>query len=148
MSEPWELATELRSALSQLYLRIGSRVPGLGLTVPQTSALMTLLNHGPLRMGELAEREQVKTPTVTSTVDGLTQLGLVERHPDPDDRRAVLAALTDQGRGVIAEIAQRRNQHLADLMEPLTAPERETLRAALPVLRKLLAADLQKAPEQ
>jgi DNA-binding MarR family transcriptional regulator len=146
MSTDVELAAALRAAMTRMYLRIGSQVPGLGLTVPQTSCLMTLRDFGPLRMGELSEREHVKLPTVTSLVDKLERLELVERQRDPDDRRAVIAALTPKGRALIEEIAHIRNQHLAELLVQLPEEEKAALRAAIPVLQRLLAIDPQKAP--
>lgn len=136
-----ELAAALRAALTQVYLRVGSKVPGLGLTVPQTTVLLHLLQHGPLRMGELADLGNVKLPTVTSIADRLAQLGLVQRQADPADRRAVLAALTTKGRDTVSQIARARDTHLAGLVHQLDATDKDALRAALPALRRLLALD-------
>ncbi len=52
------------------------------------SALWTIINHGPLRLSELADRESVTMPTMSRIVASLEQQGFVERAPDPDDGRA------------------------------------------------------------
>lgn len=48
-----------------------------------------LIKSGPLRPTEIARRLQITTAAVTSSVDRLTQLGHVERTPNPTDRRGI-----------------------------------------------------------
>jgi DNA-binding MarR family transcriptional regulator len=61
------------------------------------------LAEGPLSLSELAEAVRVDAPYATLIVDNLEERGLVERHPDPADRRRKLVALTPEGK----EAAQR-----------------------------------------
>ncbi len=56
------------------------------------------LGAGPLTMTELRETMDCDAPTATVIVNGLEELGLVERTTQPDDRRCKKVALTGAGR--------------------------------------------------
>ena len=58
----------------------------------------------PRRMGALAQLLLTGPPSVTAAADRLEEMGLVQRLPDPDDRRALLLHLTDQGRAVRSQL--------------------------------------------
>jgi DNA-binding MarR family transcriptional regulator len=60
-------------------------------------ALAVLLRHGPMRPGALAEHLRIAPRSATEVVDDLERRGLVERAPDPADRRATLLNLTVGG---------------------------------------------------
>jgi DNA-binding MarR family transcriptional regulator len=62
------------------------------------SALLPLYEEDGLRMGELARRARLSKQTMTDLVRRLEADGLVERRPDPADRRASLILLTDRSR--------------------------------------------------
>ncbi|SER00283.1 MarR family winged helix-turn-helix transcriptional regulator [Lentzea albida] len=75
---------------------VGVQIDRPGLTV-----LVTLRMAGqPLRVGEIAARMQVVGPHVTRHLHELERASLVRRVVDPDDQRARLVELTDQGSGV------------------------------------------------
>ena len=90
-----------------------------------------------MRMGELAERESIRMPTATALIDGLTRNGLVERRPDPDDRRAVLVALTEHGADVLDRVRGERDSILTAALARLGADDRAAIAAAAPALQKL-----------
>lgn len=71
-----------------------------------------------LSPGQLVTQTLVTSGTMTNRIDRLAGRGLVERHPDPEDRRGVLVRLTGPGR-------TRVDDALADLL----ARERELLAA-------------------
>jgi DNA-binding MarR family transcriptional regulator len=74
-----------------------------GLTFARYEALvlLTFSRAGALPLGKMGERLQVHATSVTSLVDRLESAGHVVRRPHPEDRRAVLAELTDSGRAVV-----------------------------------------------
>ena len=82
-------------------------------------------------MGGLATWLQVTPRSATEVVDGLEELGLVTRTPDPDDRRAVSVGLTDQGRTVAREIRAARTAQTETLLEELSETDRAQLRTSL-----------------
>jgi DNA-binding MarR family transcriptional regulator len=74
------------------------RAAGAGLDRPGIGVLTVLRLAGqPMRIGEIAERQQVAGPHVTRTVAGLEQQGMVHRTTDPGDARARLVELTEDG---------------------------------------------------
>ncbi|GAA2388491.1 MarR family transcriptional regulator [Streptomyces glaucosporus] len=92
--------------------------------------LLALLRQRPLPMREIARRLKCEPSNVTGIVDRLESRGLVERRPDPADRRVKLAAVTEEGR----DTAERLSASLDFAREPLaelTPVERELLRDLL-----------------
>jgi DNA-binding MarR family transcriptional regulator len=86
------------------------------LTLPQYR-LLALLADGAAMSSALAERLAVKPPTVTSVVDGLVVRGLVERQPDPTDRRRLPLALTEDGAAIVRRANTAVGERLFDLLE-------------------------------
>jgi DNA-binding MarR family transcriptional regulator len=101
------------------------------------SVLHTLVERGPLRLGELTATEQVSQPAITQMITRLEAEGLVERRPDPHDGPAVLVRPTEAGRAVVLDRRADRVARISPLLDRLTAAEREALAAALPVLERL-----------
>ena len=62
------------------------------------SVLIPLIEEDGLRMGEIARRARLSKQTMTTMVRLCERDGLVERRPDPDDRRATRVHLTDKAR--------------------------------------------------
>nr|WP_040509387.1 MarR family transcriptional regulator [Gordonia soli] len=132
-----DLAGRIRPSLIRLYLAMRRHTPIPEYTAAQASALATLVDHGPLRMGELADRESIRMPTATALVDGLCKADLVERTPDPADRRAVQVALTDHGRDVLRRVGSERDVVLTRALADLSDEHRDALAAAAPALQAL-----------
>ncbi|MEV0227683.1 MarR family transcriptional regulator [Streptomyces sp. NPDC050704] len=83
--------------------------------------LLSLLSLEPLPMRRLAQKLKCEPSNVTGIVDRLETRGLVERRPDPTDRRVKLAAATEEGRRVARSL--RESLHFA--REPLAGLSRE-----------------------
>lgn len=79
-----------------------------GLDAAAFGLLITLVNGGPRRQGELAETCMLDPSTVSRHVGQLARAGYVERRPAPGDGRAVHLLATDEGARVAHEIAQIR----------------------------------------
>ncbi|WP_433384575.1 MarR family winged helix-turn-helix transcriptional regulator [Actinoplanes sp. CA-142083] len=109
--EPWDLSPSLARALS------------------------VLLRHGDIRLSGLADHLRIAPRTATEVADDLARLGLAARRPDPDDRRATLLALTDQGAETAQAIRAARSAEGEQFFAALTAEERETLASLLRKLR-------------
>ena len=74
--------------------------------------LCRLVDEGPQRLGSLAQAFGLDPSTITRQVQALEQARLVERRPDPTDRRASLLDLTDHGREVLTATRDRRRAWL------------------------------------
>lgn len=78
---------------------VEGKLAAVGLSIPKLAALARLVEAGDsLPLGQLAERLACVKSNVTQLVDRLEADGLVERAPDPDDRRSRLAVITAAGR--------------------------------------------------
>ncbi|MGH9644237.1 MAG: MarR family winged helix-turn-helix transcriptional regulator, partial [Terriglobales bacterium] len=86
------LADQLHSAAIHLLRRLRVRDRESGVGPAQLSALSVLVFGGPRSLGELADAEQVRPPTMSRIVAGLQRSGLVRRHATEDARRVRLAA--------------------------------------------------------
>jgi DNA-binding MarR family transcriptional regulator len=128
-------AAETLDAFASLWRRL---IPPEGVSMTAGSTLGSLLHAGPLRLTALAEREAVSQPAMTGLISRLEASGLAVRSPDPSDGRAVLVALTAQGRALIEGRRSRRAEALAALLAQLGPDEHTSVDAAIPVLQRLI----------
>ena len=135
------LATVLRISVSRLARRLRAErlAKGLepGLSDTQLAALAALERHTAMTPGELAEHEKVQPPSMTRVITVLEEHGLVTREPHATDRRQVVLTVTEHGRTVVHQSRRLREAWLAQRLRELTPQERQTLRAAAPILEKL-----------
>ncbi|MGV9555164.1 MarR family winged helix-turn-helix transcriptional regulator [Streptomyces sp. NPDC003401] len=99
--------------------------------------LLSLLSLEPLPMRKLAVKLKCEPSNVTGIVDRLEARGLVERRPDPADRRVKLAAVTDEGRRTAKDLRET----LRFAREPLAELAEEEQLALRGLLRRMLGAD-------
>lgn len=96
------------------------RLEQVDLSLPQYRLLL-LLAEGTSVAAALAERLTVTRPSITALTDGLVERGLVERRPDPADRRRVSHALTLDGRAALEKADMALREGLAELSANLSA---------------------------
>lgn len=89
--------------------------------------LARLATGGEWRATDLAAEAFLDLSTVSRQVRSLIQRGLVERRPDPDDRRGALLAVTSAGRAAFEHYRRLRDAELAELLRPWPAGERQEL---------------------
>jgi DNA-binding MarR family transcriptional regulator len=132
-----ELVVRLRLAVGRLARRLRQQAGG-EVTPSQHSALSSVASLGPLTLGELAAVEQVRPPTVTRIVACLEDLGLVDRHAHPGDRRVARVELSSAGRRFLDRSHTRKDAFLAKRLARLAPDEVEALDRAVAVLERLL----------
>jgi DNA-binding MarR family transcriptional regulator len=118
---------ELGRLIRQLSRISGGPDDGPAMTATQRLALFDLVDSGPLRLNDLAQRMGTSAPTASRAVDALDELGLVERHPDPTDRRAITIKLTDDGRRSVEERKARVYAAFRPAAAALSPADREQL---------------------
>ncbi|MGE0795788.1 MAG: MarR family winged helix-turn-helix transcriptional regulator [Acidimicrobiia bacterium] len=116
-SERQEVADRLHSAALHLVRAVRTVDRAMGLSPARASALSVLVFGGPRTVGELAEAEGVRSPTMTALVSGLEADGFVRRVADRGDGRRVLVRATAKGSRVLRRGRARRVALLEHLLE-------------------------------
>jgi DNA-binding MarR family transcriptional regulator len=95
-----------------LLARVEDALKPYGLTFASYEALRLLAftRSGALPMGKIGVRLMVHPAAVTNAVGRLEQRGLVRRQMSTEDRRVVLAAITDEGRALAEEATAALNE--------------------------------------
>jgi DNA-binding MarR family transcriptional regulator len=135
-----ETAARLRVVVARLARQLRQHSPG-GLTPSQWSALATVETHGPLRIGDLADREGVTAPTATRVVASLEEAGLLSRTTDPADRRTSYIALTDVARVKLEAARSVQATELVQRLSEMPAADVRRLIDLLPILESFLRED-------
>ncbi|MFO7801711.1 MAG: MarR family transcriptional regulator [Desulfovermiculus sp.] len=92
------IVTAIRQLVSSIHHNSSMLKKHYGLTGPQSEALRTLEDDGPMSSASLSRRLYVTPSNVTGIIDRLEKKGLVERIRKPKDRRVSLITLTEKGR--------------------------------------------------
>lgn len=149
--EPASARTSAVGALFALYERLthqlsAAHAPDLleiQLTMSQAKLMYVVLVAGSIRMSVLAARLGVALSTISGVVDRLVDLGLVDRHDDPADRRQVLVTVTDKG---AAELDRLRELNVAELQTLLRYVDDADLPALVRAVEILVAAAARAVP--
>jgi DNA-binding MarR family transcriptional regulator len=114
-----------------------NRVAAGGLTSRQLSLLTTLVQHGPLRVRELAEYEGIRQPSASTGIRSLESLGLIKRSADPTDNRSVLLEASAKGRAAQRAALANLLANGISLLCELNETDREILALAIKPLKRL-----------
>src|SRR5947207_14228145 len=136
-AELLQTADKLHSAAIHLLRRLRVRDRESGVGPAQLSALSVLVFGGPRSLGELADAEQVRPPTMSRIVTGLERAGLVRRHATEDGRRVRLEA-SAKGRKILEAGRQRRVESLAKALARCTDKEQRQLGELTDLLREVI----------
>ena len=99
-----------------------------GLSEGRIGVLFRLKRGGDMPLGELADDLDSSPRNITGLVDHLERDGLVERVPDPTDRRSVRARLTAEGRALIDRIWEEGMEHQREVVGALSKDDLAQLR--------------------
>jgi DNA-binding MarR family transcriptional regulator len=135
--DPPEIADRLHSAAIHLLRRLRVRDRESGVGPAQLSALSVLVFGGPRSLGELADAEQVRPPTMSRIVAGLERAGLVRRHATEDGRRVRLEA-SAKGTKILQAGRKRRVESLAKALSSLSEEEQRQLCALTDLLNQVI----------
>ena len=98
------------------------------LTPPQFSVLAFLWQQDGLTQTELSEKAQIDRTTIGGLLDRMARSNLLERRPHPQDRRAHLVYLTEQGKRLEPELTSLANQVLKRFTAGLSETDKQQLR--------------------
>jgi DNA-binding MarR family transcriptional regulator len=114
--------------------------PANTLAVAQFELLACLADNPDIRPGHLAKLLNLRPNTVTTLVNALAQLDMVERSAATDDGRSIRLTLTDEGRHAVHAWQATNNAVLDLALSALTSAERSALTRAVPALGALAVA--------
>ena len=138
---PDDLAIRLMEAIRALVRRFSlaerADIACCGMTVAQAATLEALADGDGLRLGELGRRLGIAPSTLSRNLDRLEDRGFVIRAPDPDDRRALRASLTNAGRSAAVSVRGQEIEFTRTILEKLPGVSAETTVAGI---ENLLAA--------
>ncbi|WP_107851041.1 transcriptional regulator SlyA [Oceanimonas marisflavi] len=138
------LGMALASLVRQWRLINDERLKPLGLTQSRWITLTHLQQEDGIQQHRLARRVGVESPSLVRTLDGLEQLGLVERRPCADDRRGKTVHLTPAVQPLLAEMDAVLDHTRQQVLHGLSEAEL----AELERMVRHISANLQTIGEQ
>lgn len=125
-NETWESLMTTHARISAAF---GAQPIWGEASMREYDVLYTLAKQGtPMRLFDVQSGVLLSQPALSRMVDRLVTRGLVTRETDPEDGRAVLVSLTDDGKRVQREVGRAHGRDVADAMRALTPDEQRELR--------------------
>lgn len=137
------IGTMLAQVSRLIRRNFDARARQIGVTRPQWQVLSLLNHHAGINQGGLAEILEVEPITAGRMIDRLQEAGLVERRPDPADRRAWRLFLTERGSQQLDELRPFAREALTLALEGVEQAEIDRMMEVLVRMRVNLA---RKAP--
>jgi len=110
------------------------------LTMPQLKIVLLLFIDGPTRISTIASALGVSLATTTGITDRLIKHDLIVRSSDPEDRRAVICSLSEQGKELVARLWELGQSRVRSLLEKMTREKLEIIDEAMEVLLQAISA--------
>jgi len=101
---------------------------------PRHVAALEQIREGPVTVGELASRLDLTLPTVSGVLADLDRAALVERRPDPADRRRTIVQIVPGQATMIGEWLDGAALPMARVLDKLTPGEQEAFLKAMDLL--------------
>jgi MarR family transcriptional regulator, transcriptional regulator for hemolysin len=120
------------------------RAAQFGMTRAQWAVLVRLDLYEGLNQSELADMLDLQPITLTRLLDKLCDSGLIERRPDPDDRRAKRLFLTRAARPLLLQLASLGEETMANVLDGVASETVEQMVSQLEVVRDNLRQLIQK----
>jgi MarR family transcriptional regulator, organic hydroperoxide resistance regulator len=134
LPERFQLAFQvLKRGIASSHLELEEQVTG-----PQLYMLHFIEEKGKCKLTQLAERLDVKPSAITVMIDRLEKSRYVKRTRDDEDRRAVWAEVTDEGKLVLRRARDKQNRKIETYLTKLTPEEAEQ---AVALLEKMISGD-------
>jgi DNA-binding MarR family transcriptional regulator len=120
-----ELEREVGVLIRRVRRVIGDRARLVHPELQTSSYLMLgyVADHGPLRASAMSTIFDVDKGAISRQVQHLVDLGLVDRTPDPDDGRATLISVSDEGARRFRDVTEHRRKWFDERLGDWTADE-------------------------
>jgi DNA-binding MarR family transcriptional regulator len=129
------IGTMLAQVSRLLRRSFDERARGIGVTRPQWQVLSLLSFNGGINQGGLAELLEVEPITLGRMIDRLQDAQMVERRPDPADRRAWRLFLTEKGQQQLDELRPFAHETYEMALEGVSEADRAAMMSVLARMR-------------
>lgn len=96
-------------------------------SLPQFRVLVLLSQHGPMRLGVIAQHLEIHPSTFSRNSDRMVASGWVKRIDDPERRGSIQIELTDTGRSLVDAVSKARYAEIAAILDRVPAGERQAV---------------------
>lgn len=132
------LAEQLRPALHRLYRHLRRDGEDMGISPLHKLLMVAILDHPGIGVGELAQKERLRSPTISGHIKSLAAAGLVKRTAAASgDKRRVGLEITPAGHSMIETMRKQRTDSLAQSLARLSPESREAIRHAITALNEI-----------
>lgn len=114
---------------------------GAELSVPQFRTLVFIDRNPETSLVSVANHLGLTPPSVSVLVDSLVERSFVDKRPSRDDRRKINLSLLEKGKRILVSAQKAAHQRLAEKIQTITSPERQTIHQAMEILRKTYASE-------
>jgi len=106
---------------------VADRLAGVEMRRHHYSLLTTLADVGPASQADLSRRTMIDRSDMVAAINELAEQGMVERTPDPTDRRRNVVTITPAGRRQLRKLDRLVGSAQDELLAPLSARDRDQL---------------------
>ena len=139
-----DLLFEINETARAIRRAFDQRAVDLGVTRVQWKTLARLKRQPDLRQVELAEILEMEPITLCRVIDRLEEIGLVERKPDPADRRAWRLEITPKAEPLIRKLKTVAAELTEQALSGMNNSEAEQFRSNLNMIRNNISTGQQK----
>ncbi len=140
---PWlRVESTLMATARAIRQAFDHRLGTLDLNLTQATMLAYVADYGPVNQTQIADHIGVGRAATGSTIDRLQARSLVERQPDPADRRVWLVALTPAGRQLVVDIDTIDRSLRSELRVGISKDERSALASVMNRMQENVATAL------
>ena len=139
-----EIGVSLNDVARMLRTFADQKARQFGISRAQWIVLMRLDRSEGLKQSELAEMLDLQPISLTRLLDRLAESGLIERRPDPHDRRANRLYLTSAARPLLKQLASLGEDLMETVLQNVDATSQERLLRDLVIMKDNLRAAIQR----
>ncbi|HUI72259.1 MAG TPA: MarR family transcriptional regulator [Spirochaetia bacterium] len=133
-----EFRKDLRVLEREIELTLASQTGCCGVTVAQCHLLLEVELRGQSSVTELAPALELDKSTLSRTVDGLVQAGLLDRTTDPTSRRQQVIRLTGKGKATAASVNEVCDRFYSRLLSSIPARKRQAAMESVTLIGKAM----------
>ena len=139
-----EIGVSLNDVARMLRTFADQKARQFGISRAQWIVLMRLDRSEGLKQSELAEMLDLQPISLTRLLDRLAESGLIERRPDPHDRRANRLYLTSAARPLLKQLASLGEDLMETVLQNVDATSQERLLRDLGIMKDNLRPAIQR----